>query len=380
MIRGGSDARYVPTGHIVYAIGGTIFAAAFDVQRMRVMGSAVPVIDGVRRATGAITGAATAQLAISASGSLIYVPGPTSSSLAQRGLVSFDRRGGSEPLKLPRNSYLYPRVSPDGKQLAYETDTGTEAIIWVYELSGLSAPRRLTFAGRNQFPIWSGDSQWIAFQSDRESDAGIFRQRADGTGLERFTKAEPRTSHIPESWSQDGKTMSFTIAAEDSTSRLVLYSVDQRKATPIANLQSATPFNSVISPDGRWIAYSWRASRTASIQVQPIPATGTVYEVAKDAGAHHPLWSRDGAELFYFPLGGALTGVRVTTRPVFAVGDPVVVNASFLANTNPLTPLNHDITLDGQHFIAAFEGLGTAPQINVVLNWTEELKERVPVK
>jgi len=380
LIRGGSDARYVPTGHIVYAVGGTIFAVPFDVQRARVTGPPAPVIDGVRRATGAITGAPAAQMAISASGSLIYVPGPTSTSLAQRELVFFDRRSGSEPLKLPKNLYLYPRISPDGKLLAYETDNGTDAVIWVYELSGLTAPRRLTFGGRNQFPIWSGDSQWIAFQSDRESDGGIFRQRVDGTGLERLTKAEPKTSHIPESWSRDGRTMSFTSAAGDSTSRLMLFSMDQQKSAAIANLQSPSAFNSVISPDGRWIAYSYRATGTATIQVQPIPANGTVYEVSKDAGAHHPLWSPDGTELFYFPLAGPLTGVRVTTKPVFAVSEPIVINAGLLANTNPLTPMNHDVTRDGQHFIATFEGLGTAPQINVVLNWFQELKGSVPVK
>ncbi len=115
----------------------------------------------------------------------------------------FDRKGGSELLKIQPGPYQLPRMSPDGKRIAFGSDDGKEASIWIYELSGTSAMRRLTFEGQghNRFPVWSADSQRVAFQSDREGDLGIFWQRADGTGTaERLTKADEGASHIPESW------------------------------------------------------------------------------------------------------------------------------------------------------------------------------------
>ena len=96
-----------------------------------------------------------------------------------------DRKGGIEPLKLARGRYEFPRVSPDGKHLTFGTDDGKEAIVWIYDLSGTTSMRPLTVGGRNRFPIWSADSERLAFQSDREGDLGIFWQRVDGTGAGR---------------------------------------------------------------------------------------------------------------------------------------------------------------------------------------------------
>ena len=106
----------------------------------------------------------------------------------------FDRKGAAELLKVPPRPYEHPRLSPDGKQIAFVIDDGKAATIWIYELSGASAVRRLTFDGQgnNRFPVWSADSQRVTFQSDREKDLGIFWQRADGAGAaERLVTAEP---------------------------------------------------------------------------------------------------------------------------------------------------------------------------------------------
>jgi eukaryotic-like serine/threonine-protein kinase len=382
IIRGGGDGRYIDSGHIVYATGGTLFAVAFDAGGGKIAGSPVPVIEGVRRAAS-VAVAAAAHFGTSASGTVVYVPGPAGVSAGQLELVAIDRTGRAEVLKLPLNSYQHPRISPDGKQVTFTTEERSETIIWVYELAGTSAPRRLTFGGRNQFPIWSADGQWIAFQSDRESDGGIFRLRADGSGAaERLTKADRGTSHVPESWSPDGKSFSYTISA-DSRHTLALYSLQEKRTTVVAGLESSNPFNSAISPDGRWIAYSWRSFGAASVQVQPIPPTGARYQVSKETG-HHPVWSPDGKELFYFPGSSPLAGVNVRTQPAFAVTDPTTTVATFTSNTQPMLPRNHDITPDGQRFIAAvdpgFQSAAGPPQIQVVLNWTEELKQRVPTR
>jgi serine/threonine-protein kinase len=379
LIHGGGDGRYLPSGHVVYAVGGTEFAVPFDVRGLRVTGSPVPVIEGVRRATNVGAAAAPAQLTTSLTGSLAYVPGPAMRSDTQRDLVVFNRKGGVQRLNLGKDSYQYPRVSPNGQEMTYGTEDRDQTIVWVYNLSGASAPRRLTFMGKNQFPIWSADGQWITFQA---ADGGLFKQRANGSGVaERLTTADRGTTQIPESWSPDGKILSLTVATPTTTT-LAFYSVETRKLTPVPGFESTAAFNSDISPDGKWIAYSWRAGGGTAVQVQPMPPTGARYQVSKGDVGHHPLWSRDGKELFYFPSGGPLTAVEVTTAPVFTTTDPVVVAPTFLANTTPFRPRNHDITPDGR-FVAAVSAeaqAGPAPQIRVVLNWFTELQQRVPTR
>ena len=182
LIEGGSDGRYLPTGHLVYALGGTLFAVPFDVRRLQLTGQPVPVIVGVRRAIAPDVNTGAAHVSVSSGGSLVYVPGPASITTAHRELVRLNRTGGAEPLKLPPGPYEFPRISPDGTRLAFGTDDGKEATVSIYDLAGTSSMRRLTFGGKNRFPIWSADSDRVAFQSDREGDLGIFWQRADGSG------------------------------------------------------------------------------------------------------------------------------------------------------------------------------------------------------
>jgi len=254
LIEGASDARYLPTGHIVYALGGALFAVPFDERRLEVTGGAVPIVEGVRRAAGGGTG--VAHFSVSDTGSLIFIPGPVASTSVARGaLALIDRNGDAEPLKLPAGTYESPRVSPDGRHVAYATDDGKDAIVWIYELSGTSVPRRLTFGGRNRFPIWSADGQRIAFQSDRDGDLGIFWQRADGTGTaERLTKPDQGTAHVPEAWSPTGERFSFSLIKESDVS-LWMFSLPDKKAAPFGEVRSADLLNSAFSPDGRWVAY-----------------------------------------------------------------------------------------------------------------------------
>ena len=200
LLEGGSDARYVPTGHIVYVSGATLFAVPFDPSKLTVTGGPVPVLEDVRRIMG-IVGAA--HFAVSRSGTVAYVSGGLT---LHQEFVVFDRNGAVEGLKLPAGRYHFPRVSPDEKRLAFEASDGKEAFIAVYELSGESSVRRLTFGGNNRFPVWSGDSRRVAFQSDREGDAAVFWQSADGGTAERLTTPAGRGAvHVPESWSPDGQ-------------------------------------------------------------------------------------------------------------------------------------------------------------------------------
>jgi eukaryotic-like serine/threonine-protein kinase len=194
IVSGGGDSRYLPTGHLLYARSGVLFAVPFDIRRLAVTGEPVPIVEGIQRSGVNAFGTGVAQFAYATNGTLAYLPGPVVAA-APGGfdLAIFDRSGGSQALKLPLGSYRAPRVSPDGKFVAFESvDEAGEETISIYEIAGGTSMRRLTFGGKNRAPVWSPDGQWIAFQSDREGDLAIFRQRADGSGAaERLTKPDP---------------------------------------------------------------------------------------------------------------------------------------------------------------------------------------------
>jgi serine/threonine-protein kinase len=378
IVERGSDARYVPTGHIVYAVGGTLFAVPFDLAKLAVTASAVPIVEGVRRVI-AVTSGGT-HFAFSHSGSLAYLSGPVSS--AQQNLMLFDRKGGAEALALPPGSYLYPRLSPDSKRVVFETSDKKETNVSVFELSGASSVRRLTFGGGNRYPIWSADGRYVVFQSDRDGAPGIFRQPADGGVVERLTTPEPGTSHVPESWSPTGDTLLFDVKKGSEWS-LWSFSMRDRKVTPFGAVRSMTfPSDAVFSPDGRWVAYQFGEpdAGEAITYVEPFPQTGAKYQVARGG---RPQWSRDGTDLFYVPAPSQFMAVRVRTQPSITFANPVAVPRGFgiadPANTRP-----YDITPDGRILGV---GTGQTPsgspgpaQIQVVLNWFEELKARAPTR
>jgi WD40-like Beta Propeller Repeat len=290
LIEGGADGRYLPTGHLVYALSGVLLAVPFDIDRLEVLGGAMPVIEGIQRAGIAADGTGIAQFSYSATGMLAYLPGKPQVTEGNIGLALFDRKGAVEPLRVPSGAYLSPRVSRDGKFLAIDTDDGIDSIIWIYDLLGSTAMRRLTFGGRNRAPVWSPDGQWIAFQSDREGDVAIFRQRADGSGAaERLTKPEAGATHTPDSWSPDGASLLFTVQNGQQFTLWTMFTSDRRVAR-FGDVRSAEHLDAAFSPDGRWVAYPNEGCRQFAWVVDvpaAVPERGS--EVSRSAGRRSPV-------------------------------------------------------------------------------------------
>src|SRR5262249_4233661 len=135
--------------------------------------------------------------------------------VVQTDLALLAPQATAKSLRLPPRTYEFPRVSPDGKWIAVQVSAADTANVWIYEISGATSIRQLTFGGKNRFPVWSSDGRYVAFQSDREGDLGLFWQRADGTGAaERLTKAELGTAHIPDAWFNDGGQLLFNEAKD----------------------------------------------------------------------------------------------------------------------------------------------------------------------
>jgi len=387
LIDGGSDARYLPTGHLVYALGGTIFAVPFDVESLTVTGTPVPVIVGVRRSTGFVTG--MAQLATSTNGTLAYLPGPAKP-LTTRSLLIGD--GNSEPvaLKVLPGQYVYPRASPDGKMIAVGRNDGQESDIWTYDLSGATQIRRLTFGGNNRFPVWFSDSRRVAFQSARDGDRGIFWQNADGTATaERLTTASAGEEHVPESWSRDGARLLFAVV-KGTIRELWVFTLDGRTTAPFGNLKSAAPFSATFSPDGRWVAYAFAdfgeapTSANRGVFVEPFPPTGEKYQAPKKGIDFHPVWSPDGTRIFFILASGQPTvAVPVVTRPSIAFGSATELPRLPRPGVLLSDVRGYDVLPDGRVISATAGDEANAalqPEVHVVINWFEELKRLAPSK
>ena len=389
LVNGGADGRYVESGHLLYAVAGVLMAVPFDLDRLEVSGGAVPVVEGVRRGSQAVIGTATAQYSVATNGSLVYVPGPArpGGQVGDRRLAIYDGKGGIEPLNMPIGSYQAPRVSRDGRTVAFESGEDPGMNVWVLNLDGKSAPRRLTFGGQNRAPVWSPDGLWIAFQSDRDGDLAIYRQRADGSATaERLTKPEKGIVHTPQSWSPDGAHLLFTVGTAVDYTLQTIALADQ-KTGEIPEVRSTIPTEASFSPDGRWIVYQSREREGSANQsfVQPFPPTRTKYLVPQTGG--HPYWSAKGDRLILNAGVNRTMAVGITTTPQVSFSPPVEVSRNGRIEANPANGRRAvDSMPDGRIIGIAPSapvtpaGTPAADHIVVVLNWFDELRARVPVK
>jgi Tol biopolymer transport system component/predicted Ser/Thr protein kinase len=369
LIQAGTHPRYAPSGHLVYAQGGTLMAVPFDPQRLTATGAAVPVLESVLQSTTN----GDAQYSISATGTLVYVPGGVQS--AQSKLVWVSRNGAEQPLAVPAHAYQSPRLSPDGRRVTVGIQE-QEAQVWLYDLSR-DTLTRLTFEGNgNVVTSWTPDGKRIAFSSIKEGPQNLFWQLADGSGgLERLTTSE--YTQIPMSWSPDGRLLAFIEVNPTTGYDIWMLRLSDRKALPFLR----TPFNESVprfSPDGRWLAYISNESGRFEIYMQPYPGPGGKWQISTEGGTE-PVWNPNGRELFY-RSGNKMMAVDIATQPSFAAGKPRMLFAGQYEPT-PFTNPNYDVSPDGQRFLMLKpnEQAEVAPtQINVVLNWFEELKQKVP--
>jgi serine/threonine protein kinase/Tol biopolymer transport system component len=403
LLQGGSDAHYAPSGHLVYATGDVLFAAPFDLKQLTVTGGAVPIIQGVQRALNPIQSTGTANYAFSNSGALVYVTGGLATAAPGGILGLVDTNGMVQRLNVSPAQYRTPRVSPDGRHLAVDIipENGQTAI-WIYDLDGKTAIRRLTEIGNNSTrPLWTPDSKRLAFASDREKAQGIYWQLADGSALpERLTTAPDGVVQFPESWSPDGRILSFASVKGGfqgtNWSLWTLSMAAKNQPQLFYDNPTSNEFGSTFSPDGRWIAYASSEGQDNSqnnpagfgIYVQPFPPTGVKYLISQGGGAW-PVWSPTGKELFYRMVTGNNAGqkfnaVKITTNPVPAFSSEASTQIrDFLSFTNER---DYDILPNGRQFLMILPANQTIaqqtqrPRIQVVLNWFTELQQRVPVK
>ena len=385
LVQGGADARYVPTGHLLYAREGTLMAVPFDLPHLRVRGSSVPLIEDVMQAVNASntyleTG--VAQFSASESGSLVFLEGGVFPDLG-RSLVWVDREGRVEPLPVPAPSVWAPRLSPDGKRAAVRTTRLGELKIQLVDISR-NTVTPLTHGGTELFPVWSPDGSRLAYVSMGAGSSELLWVSVDGTGVpERLVTSKDLL--VPCTWSPDGRELLFVEERlRDVETDILGLALSGAARQPRPVLQS--PFaesHPALSPDGRWLAYASNKSGKSEVYLQAYPGPGAETRVSIEGGTS-PIWAGSGRELFFQASSGQpnvsrMLAVDITMGPSLAVGKPRLLFAGRFGMSNPCG--DYAVTRDGRRFLMVQtldEPSRPVAHINVVLNWFAELKRRVP--
>ncbi len=379
LIEGGSDARYLPTGHLVYAFEDGLFAVGFDLDSLTVSGGAVSLVQGVMRATGTISGAAN--YGVSEDGTLVYVAGGAAQ---LRSLVWVDRAGREEAIPAePSAEYRYPRISPDGTRAVVD-DWNRDRDLWVWDFMSETRSRLTIGQSGGSYPVWTSDNERIVYGS---GTGDIDWKAANNTGTpERLATGVATLGSDPPSpyfFSPSGTELVFRDQGNPETNDDIGMIVIGGDAEPVWLLREPhIERNAELSPDGRWMAYQSDESGRFEIYVRPFPNVDDDRVQVSNASGLKPLWSRDGRELFYLELGPPerLISVSVeTTETDFSFGARTpILDWSYLGVFDE--GRTYDVSLDGQQFLAIKVGgtEGRTPQIIVVQNWFEELKRLAP--
>jgi serine/threonine-protein kinase len=364
----GGSAQFVPTGHLVYARAGSLFAVRFDPERLAVTGAPVKVADGV--VTHPESGAA--QVAISRTGTLVHAAGGFRS--AERPLLWIDRRGAARPVTERQAPFWWPRVSPDGRRIAVTMD-GAFSRIWVLDVERGTLARASPLGGDHDRGTWTPDGLHLTFGADTAGTGAVrvFSDRVDGTGQATLLLDGPEHPS-PMSWSPDGRFLLCRDIRAETGQDVWVYSAASRALTPF--LQGASNEQSaVFSPDGLFVAYVSDESGRPEVYVRPFPGPGTRSQVSLEGGTA-PVWSRDGRELF-FAKGDTLFVAAVRLGGTFSSGAARPL-FSGPYGFDALTA-NYDVAPDGRRFVVPGARVDPPPRkLELVLDWFQELRRLAP--
>jgi Tol biopolymer transport system component/tRNA A-37 threonylcarbamoyl transferase component Bud32 len=372
----GSHPQYSPTGHIVYSAEGTLWAVAFDRDRLALEGDPIQVVQNVQ--PKASDGA---NFSVSANGSLVYVSMPGVG--LDRTLVWVDRSGREVLLPLPPAEYQYPRLSPDGTRVVVNIGASTRGDLWVYDVERGTPLRLTTSPTVVEHPFWTTDGERVVFGTSFGPEHWLFSTAADGTGgVERLSSVEGTDFADPQGWSADGKTLVFGYGPGDRSNNfgLGVLSMEGNHAWKPLVQTAASEHTASLSPGSKWIAYVSNETGRSEIYVERFPGLGARRTVSADGG-DDPMWSPTGRELFYRRLSdSAMMTVPIITEPTFTAGPPKVL---FKGRYFDGGGHHYDVARDGQRFLMLKEGESTgATELPIILveNWFEELKRLVPTK
>lgn len=366
LLRGGHHAHYVPGGHLVFAVGNTLRAVGFDLDRLEVRGAPVPVVPRV-----ATTAAGAADFAVAGDGTLVYVDAPG----AAAGLTPMwvDRAGNETPTGAPPGSYEYPRLTRNGTGIALSVggDDGG-AFIWDLRAGTLRRP-----GGVHADSLVGAAGTHMVFSSTQGGPASnLYRQAANGGGVPERLTDSPNTQ-IATSITPDERAVIFheiTPAGERDLYQLILPRPGESARSIALIATRDDERNGIVSPDGRWLSYESDRSGQFEIYVRPFPNVEEGLWQVSVGGGRQAVWTRSSQELFYVALDGSLLVVAVNARGSEWSARPP---QKFLDNryfSGGGVPRQYDVAPDGQRVVVLKQGSDQgSPQILVVFNWPTEL-------
>ena len=361
LIEGGYDARYVPSGHLLFARTGVLMAVPFDLERLEVRGEPQVVLKEV----GLDSLFAEVQVSFSDSGTLVYAPGGDA---AVGRIARVDRQGKTELLSVPERVYGVFDLSPNDQQLAAQV-ADVNDYIWIYDLSREEG-RRLAGTGPAFRPKWNRNGDRIAFAA-RGVETGLIVERAFDAQEERELIVSDYSTLAPGDWLPDGSILSV-----GDFSRGVLGFVTTGQKPEVDWLEPPSGvlyWNPIFSPDGRWVAYVSNQTGRTEVWLRSFPDGEQVHQISIDGG-NEPVWVGTG-ELFYHS-GHRWMVVRVSTSPQLQWEPPQL---AFETDSIDTPGISYDVSSDGRYLYVVKSAHPPDPtRLYVVQNWFEELKRLVP--
>ncbi len=372
ILDGGYSARYVTSGHLVYASVGALWAVPFDLERLEAKGTPAKLMSLTSLSLAA-------QLDITSAGMLVYPRGAPEVTNARRVPVWVDRQGRETPPLAPPGSYGHPRLSPDGRRLA----VASRGDLYIWDLSRpWSTAGRLTFAAANDwFPVWTPDGRRVVFGSWRGGGfSNLYVQEPDTADAMRLTQSPDM--QVPTSITPDGSTVIFhsytkslqavPLQADGQPQKLVETPLEER--------------NGDMSPDGRWLAYEGQSASSPGdldVYVRSFPDVNRGLWQVSRGGGMYPTWSRDGRELFFVTLDGKMMTVPVAAAgSAWRAGSPVELfrGPYVVRGIEGSQGRNYEVSRDASRFLMLKETtdptVGSAHFI-VVQNWVNSLNPPV---
>jgi serine/threonine-protein kinase len=365
LIEGATNGRYLRSGHLAFVRERALQVVTFDLERLEVVGSPAMVGDDI----GYESESSTLLADVSDTGTLVYVA-ERDREVPSR-LVAIGDDGSRAIVHEELRRYSDPALSPDGRRLALAIDDGHRDV-WVLELAR-GAFTRVTFAPAEDFhPVWMPDGERLIYASGAP-DWNMLRMRADGAGQPETVAATP-LDEVPGSMLSDG-TLVFTRAHPETGFDLwVLPPDDSVEPRPFRQ----TPFSErtpAFSPDGRWVAYTSDESRRNEVYVEPYPGPGPRVQVSADGG-FGPVWARDGRTIYYWS-GDTLRAASVGRQAAFPLersADVITIPRRHISTFHA----DIDVLPDGRLIVLEPDPSAPPLQIQVVLNWFEEVRRRLP--